>query len=264
MGFVTTPLSWLGATLMGALAHAGSVTIFFAKTCQQLVVGRRSRQFLNQCVFVGVESVPIVLLTSFFTGAVLALQSFNGLNAGLNGGGEAIATSQLGNLVATSMLRELGPVLASLMLASRVGAAMAAELGTMRVTEQIDALETLATNPLRYLVVPRVLACMAMLPLLVMLGNLLGIFGGYVVTTQVLDIPGRAYMDSMVMALSAEAQTMAMVKALAFGFLVGLMSTYHGFNARGGAAGVGEATTKGVVYASVAILISDYFITALL
>jgi len=264
MAFVTTPLAIIGSTVLGMIDRAGSISIFLSKAVQQLIVGRRSRQFLNQCVFVGVESVPIVLLTSFFTGAVLALQSFNGLNAGLNGGGEAIATSQLGNLVATSMLRELGPVLASLMLASRVGAAMAAELGTMRVTEQIDALETLATNPVRYLVVPRILACMAMLPLLVMLGNLMGIGGGYVVTTQVLDIAGRHYTDSVMLALSAEAQIMAMVKAMAFGFLVGLMSTYHGFNARGGAAGVGEATTRGVVYASVSILISDYFITALL
>jgi phospholipid/cholesterol/gamma-HCH transport system permease protein len=246
------------------LAGAGAITIFVGKIFQQLIVGRRSRQFLRQCEFVGVQSLPIVLLTSFFTGAVLALQSYNGLNAGLNGGGAAIATSQLGNLVATSMLRELGPVLASLMLASRVGAAMAAELGTMRVTEQIDALETLTTNPVRYLVVPRILACLLMLPPLVMLGNVSGIFGGWVVSTQVLGIAGHSYMDSVMLAITSASLTMGLVKAAAFGFLVGLMSTYHGFNARGGAQGVGEATTRGVVYASVSILISDYFITALL
>jgi phospholipid/cholesterol/gamma-HCH transport system permease protein len=249
---------------MGMLAAAGAITIFVGKIFQQLIVGRRSRQFLRQCDFVGVQSLPIVLLTSFFTGAVLALQSYNGLNAGLNGGGAAIATSQLGNLVATSMLRELGPVLASLMLASRVGAAMAAELGTMRVTEQIDALETLTTNPVRYLVVPRILACLLMLPPLVMLGNISGIFGGWVVSTQVLGIAGHSYMDSVMLAITSASLTMGLVKAAAFGFLVGLMSTYHGFNARGGAQGVGEATTRGVVYASVSILISDYFITALL
>ncbi|RYG59107.1 MAG: ABC transporter permease [Alphaproteobacteria bacterium] len=259
---MTAPFTALGGGVLRGVAQAGAIALFLFKILQQMVVGRRSRQFVSQCAFVGVESIPIVLLTSFFTGAVLALQSFNGLNAGLNGGGEAIATSQLGNLVATSMLRELGPVLASLMLASRVGAAMAAELGTMRVTEQIDALETLATNPVRYLVVPRILACTMMLPLLVILGNIMGIFGGYVVTTQVLDIAGRFYIDSVMLALTNDAQIMAIVKSIAFGFVVGLMATFHGFNARGGAAGVGEATTKGVVYASVTILIVDYFITA--
>lgn len=259
---IASPFTALGGGVLRGVAQAGAIALFLAKVCKQVVVGRRSRQFMKQCAFVGVESIPIVLLTSFFTGAVLALQSYNGLNAGLQGGGEAIATSQLGNLVATSMLRELGPVLASLMLASRVGAAMAAELGTMRVTEQIDALETLATNPIRYLVVPRILACMLMLPLLVILGNVTGIGGGYVVTTQVLDIAGRFYLDSVQLALTNEAQMMAIVKSFAFGFIVGLMATFHGFNARGGAAGVGEATTKGVVYASVTILIADYFITA--
>jgi phospholipid/cholesterol/gamma-HCH transport system permease protein len=259
---IMAPFASIGSAALAGVSVAGSIAIFLAKTVHQMVVGRRSRQFVAQCAFVGVESIPIVLLTSFFTGAVLALQSFNGLNAGLNGGGEAIATSQLGNLVATSMLRELGPVLASLMLASRVGAAIAAELGTMRVTEQIDALETLATNPIRYLVVPRILACTLMLPLLVILGNICGIGGGYVVTTQVLDIAGRHYIDSVMLALTNDAQMMAIVKSIAFGFIVGLMATYNGFNARGGAAGVGEATTKGVVYASVTILIVDYFITA--
>lgn len=264
MQFFLKPFSYVGTTVVAALHATGAIALFVGRVFKQLVVGRRSRQFLIQCEFVGVQSLPIVLLTSFFTGAVLALQSYNGLNAGLNGGGAAIATMQLGNLVATSMLRELGPVLASLMLASRVGAAMAAELGTMRVTEQIDALETLATNPVRYLVVPRILACLLMLPLLVILGNVTGIFGGYIVSTQVLGIAGQSYMDSAMWAVSTDAIVMGLVKAAAFGFLVGLMSTYHGFNARGGAQGVGEATTRGVVYASVSILVSDYFITALL
>ncbi|PZP38766.1 MAG: ABC transporter permease [Pseudomonas fluorescens] len=258
------PFQLIGAPILRAVAQTGAITIFITKVFQQLFIGQRSGQFSRQCVFVGIESLPIVLLTAFFTGAVLALQSYNGLNAGLNGGGDAIATSQLGNLVSTSMLRELGPVLASLMLASRVGAAMAAELGTMRVTEQIDALFTLATNPLRYLVVPRILACLCMLPLLVILGNTLGIFGGYVVSTQVLDMTGQSYFTSAMLGVNADAISMALVKSAIFGFIVGLMSTFHGFNARGGAQGVGEATTRGVVYASVTILISDYFITALM
>lgn len=254
--------SALMAHLTNTLHQAGSIALFTAEIFRQLVIGERSRQLVRQCVFVGVESLPIVLLTAFFTGAVLALQSYNGLNAGLNGGGYALATSQLGNLVSTSMLRELGPVLASLMLASRVGAAMAAELGTMRVTEQIDALFTLATNPMRYLVVPRVMACLLMLPLLVILGNVMGIVGGYLVSTQTIGIPGASYWDSAMLGVNATSLSMALVKAACFGFIVGLLSTYHGFNARGGAEGVGHATTRGVVYASVTVLISDYFITA--
>ena len=252
----------LGTSVTSALHQTGGIVLFTTEILRQLVIGDRSRQFLRQCVFVGVESLPIVLLTAFFTGAVLALQSYNGLNAGLNGGGYALAITQLGNLVSTSTLRELGPVLAALMLASRVGAAMAAELGTMRVTEQIDALFTLATNPLRYLVVPRVMACLLMLPLLVILGNVMGIFGGYLISTQSIGIPGPSYWSSAMLGVNATALTMALVKAAAFGFIVGLLSTYHGYNARGGAEGVGKATTSGVVYASVTVLVADYFITA--
>lgn len=266
MEFITAPFRYVGALVLGVLEGAGAITIFLVQAVAQLFTGKRSRQLIGQCVFVGVESLPIVLLTAFFTGAVLALQSYIGLNSGMGAslGGGAIATSYLGFLVSTSMLRELGPVLASLMVASRVGAAMAAELGTMRVTEQIDALFTLATNPIRYLVVPRILACVLMLPLLVILGNGLGIFGGYAVSVWSLDIPGPKYMDSAMSAISGDGIFMALVKAAIFGLLVGLMSTYHGFNARGGAQGVGEATTKAVVYSAVSILISDYFITAIL
>lgn len=264
MQMILKPIQYLGCSAERVLGLAGSIFMFLVQIFQQMAVGHRSRQFMAQCVFVGVESLPIVLLTSFFTGAVLALQSYNGLNSGLNGGGDALAASQLGNLVSTSMLRELGPVLASLMLASRVGAAMAAELGTMRVTEQIDALFTLATNPIRYLVVPRILACVLMLPLLVVLGAAIGILGGYVVSTQVLGISGQSYLNSSMIGVMPAALIMAGVKAAAFGFLVGLMSTYHGFNATGGAEGVGKATTSAVVYAAVSILVSDYFITAIL
>ena len=254
----------LGTHVLRALHRTGAVAVFVLEIVRQLIIGQRSRQFMAQCMFVGVGSLPIILLTAFFTGAVLALQSYNGLNAGLNGGGFQLATTQLGNLVSTSMLRELGPVLAALMLASRVGAAMAAELGTMRVTEQIDALFTLATNPLRYLVVPRVLACCAMLPLLVVLGNAMGILGGYVISTQTIGITDQSYWSSAMLGVTAASLTMGLVKAAVFGFLVGLLSTFHGYHARGGAQGVGRATTRGVVYASVSVLVADYFITALM
>jgi len=187
---------------------------------------------------------------------VLALQSYHGLSGG------PLANTQVGRLVTLSMLRELGPVLAALMLTSRVGAAMAAELGTMRVTEQIDALVTLATNPMRYLVVPRVLACLFMLPLLVILANTLGIAGGWFVAVNSLNLDGHAFTTVAYSAITTEDLLMGLVKAAAFGFLIGLTATYHGFHAGNGAAGVGTATTRAVVYGAVAILVADYFITA--
>jgi phospholipid/cholesterol/gamma-HCH transport system permease protein len=257
MHAVMNPFQLLGAAVLRVVNDAGAITVFLLQALGQMLFGTASRQFVKQCAFVGVESIPIILLTAFFTGAVLALQSFKGLDGG------PLANTQVGRLVSTSMLRELGPVLAGLMLSSRVGAAMAAELGTMRVTEQIDALTTLATNPMRYLVVPRISACLMMLPLLVVLGNLVGIMGGWVVSTHVLGISSHQYMVSALDAIGSEDQLMTLVKAAVFGLLVGLMGTYHGFNTSGGAAGVGRATTQAVVFAAVAILVSDYFITAM-
>lgn len=252
-----SPFVGLGAFTLWLVQEIGAITLFFLAFIKSLFQRSKGRsQLVQQLDFVGVGSVPLVLLTAFFTGGVLALQSFYGL------GGAGFADSQLGKLVALSMLRELGPVLAGLMLASRVGAAMAAELGTMRVTEQIDALVTLATNPVRYLVVPRIVACVIMLPLLVMMANVLGIIGGWVVSTHVLGMDGNAYLNSAFQSIATEDMVMALVKAAIFGLVVGIMATYNGFNARNGAAGVGNATTRAVVYAAVGILVSDYFITA--
>lgn len=251
------PVVGLGAFTLWLLREIGHITLFFANFLRNILRHGGGRgQLTQQLNFVGVGSLPLIALTAFFTGGVLALQSYHGL------GGAGFADSQLGNLVALSMLRELGPVLAGLMLASRVGAAMAAELGTMRVTEQIDALTTLAANPVRYLVVPRILACVLMLPVLVVLANSLGIMGGWFVSVQVLGIEGQAYFNSAFSSITSEDITMAFVKAATFGLMVGLMATYHGFNASNGAAGVGNATTRAVVYAAVGILVSDYFITA--
>jgi len=251
------PFADLGGAVLWIVRAVGSLTLFSGKLLQAL--GPRSfyrTSLAGQFLFVGVGSIPLVLLTALFTVGVLALQSYHGL------GGGPLSNTQVGRLVSLSMLRELGPVLAGLMLASRVGAAMAAELGTMRVTEQIDALVTLATNPMRYLVVPRVLACLLMLPLLVVLANTLGILGGWFVATNSLGIDGQSFMNAAYGAITSEDLLMGIVKAATFGFLVGLMATYHGFHAGNGAAGVGAATTRAVVYGAVAILVSDYFITA--
>ncbi len=250
------PFAALGRLTISLVKEVGAITCFFLVTLRHML-GFSLRQAIQQAERVGFQSVPIVILTAFFTGGVLALQSYNGL------GNAVLADSQLGKLVSLSILRELGPVLAALMVAGRVGASIAAELGTMRVTEQIDALVTLATNPIKYLVTPRVLACAFTLPLLVILANIVGIGGGYVVATQVLDMPGHLFARSAFEAIGLSDIVMGLVKALVFGLIVGLMGTYKGFTAGGGALGVGRATTVAVVYASVSILVADYFITAL-
>lgn len=251
------PFAALGTPVLFVLEEIGRLTQFLGTVLtQMLMFPSLHKQFIRQATFVGFDSLAIVLLTAFFTGGVLALQSFNGF------GNAALANSQVPGVVALSMFRELGPVLGSLMLASRVGSAMAAQLGSMRVTEQIDALATLAVNPIRYLVLPRMWACILMTPLLVILANLIGLLGGYVVSTKVLNIPQQLYITNTFNAIDGEDITLGLVKAVVFGFLIGLMATYHGFNAKGGAEGVGRATTAAVVYAAVSILIADYFLTS--
>ena len=250
--------AYIGKTTIDGTNKAGRMALFCFQFFNQIL--RRPlhlRLLLKQCELLGVNSLPIVLLTAFFTGGVLALQTYNGFN------NAALASANLGSVVTLSMLRELGPVLASLMVAGRVGAAMAAEIGTMRVTEQIDALVTLATNPIKYLVVPRILACMLMVPMLVTIANVTGIFGGYIVATESLGLNSATYLDNSFSSVELEDITLGLVKAAVFGFIVGLMGCYFGYNSKGGAEGVGRATTIAVVYASVSILVADYFITAL-
>ncbi len=249
----------IGQIAMTATNEAGRVGMFTFEFLRQVL----KRPFYLRLLFkqfekIGVDSIPIVVLTAFFTGGVLALQSYNGF------GNAAIAANSLGSVVALSMLRELGPVLASLMVAGRVGAAMAAEIGTMKVTEQVDALYTLATNPVRYLVVPRVVACMLAMPLLVGIANVIGIFGGYLVATKVLHLSAVNYLHKSFAQVGADDISLSLTKAICFGAIIGLMGCYHGYRTNGGAEGVGRATTIAVVYASVLILISDYVITALM
>lgn len=253
------PFATVGKHTLKVTSDAGSITLFLVSFLVQLVrFPLYLRQFLRQCEKVGVDSLPIVLLTAIFTGAVLALQTFRGFS------NVTLAESTVGTVVALSMIRELGPVLASLMVAGRMGAAMAAEIGTMRVTEQIDALVTMATNPIKYLVVPRIMACIVMLPLLVILADVVGIFGGYLASTHVLGLSEVGYFERSFASVEMFDIIHGLVKAAIFGLIIGLMGCYHGYNTRGGAEGVGRATTAAVVYASVMILVSDYFITALM
>jgi len=196
-----------------------------------------------------------VLLTAIFTGMVLALQSWVGFH-------RFGAESMVATVVSLSMVRELGPVLVGLMVAGRVGASFAAELGTMRVTEQIDALWTLSTDPMRYLVMPRFIAVAIMMPLLVILADAIGIFGGYLVSVLILEQNPQTYMDRATLYLELSDLYSGLFKAFIFGAIIGLISCAEGFYCRGGAQGVGQATTRAVVLSAMSILISDYFLTA--
>jgi phospholipid/cholesterol/gamma-HCH transport system permease protein len=208
----------------------------------------------RQMLDIGYFSLPVVGLTALFTGMVLALQSYTGF-ARFSAEG-AVAT-----VVVLSVTRELGPVIAGLMVAGRIGASMAAEIGTMRVTEQIDALATLSTNPFKFLVAPRLIAGLTMLPLLVIVADIIGVFGGYLVGVYKLNFNPAAYLKRTFDYLEFMDVFSGLVKAGAFGFLISLMGCFHGYHSEGGAQGVGRATTNAVVSASILILIFNYGIT---
>jgi phospholipid/cholesterol/gamma-HCH transport system permease protein len=214
----------------------------------------REDQVVKQMEFVGVKSMWIIMLTALFTGAVFALQS--GRVYGLFN-----MESMVGATVGLSLTREIGPVFAALMVTARACSAMAAELGTMRVTEQIDALETMAVNPLQYLVVPRLVACTLMVPLLTMLYDYVGVVGSYVVGIYLLGIPEGPFMSRLYYYVDADDIWGGLLKAAIFGFLIAGISCYMGFFTRQGAKGVGRATTRAVVVSSVTVLIVDYFLT---
>lgn len=213
------------------------------------------RTIFAQFMEIGYFSLPVVGLTAIFTGMVLALQSHTGF-ARFSAEG-AVAT-----VVVLSMTRELGPVLAGLMVAGRIGAAMAAEIGTMRVTEQVDALVTLSTNPFKYLVAPRLIAAVIALPCLVLVDDIIGVFGGFVVSVYKLDYNAAVYLRSTWEYLKFIDVFSGLVKAAAFGFIIALMGCYNGYHSRGGAQGVGQATTNAVVSASILILTFNYVLTA--
>ncbi len=206
---------------------------------------------------IGYFSLPVVGLTTLFTGAALALQIYAG-------GARFSAESVVPSIVAIGMARELGPVLAGLMVAGRVSSSIAAELGTMRVTEQIDALTTLSTNPMKYLIVPRVVAATLVMPILVFVGDIIGIMGGYLVGVNRLGFNSGTYLQNTVDFLEVGDITSGLIKAAVFGFILGLMGCYNGFYSGRGAQGVGKATTNAVVAASVLILSSNYLLTELL
>ncbi len=209
---------------------------------------------LRQLIDIGYYSLPVVGMTALFTGMVLALQSYTGFT-------RFNAESAVAGVVVLSITRELAPVLAGLMVAGRVGAAIAAEIGTMRVTEQIDALRTLSVNPYKYLIAPRVIAGTLMLPVLVLIGDIIGVFGGYVVSVYRLGFSPSSYLKQTWDILETMDVMSGLYKAAVFGFIVAVMGCYHGFNSKRGAQGVGAATTNAVVSASILILIFNYILT---
>ncbi|MBI4183263.1 MAG: ABC transporter permease [Proteobacteria bacterium] len=250
-------LASIGRTFLTFIAATGRLSLFAALGVSHCArPPYYPRQILRQMVDIGYFSLPVVGLTAIFTGMVLALQSYTGF-ARFQAQG-AVAT-----VVVLSMTRELGPVLAGLMVAGRIGASMAAEIGTMRVTDQIDALVTLSTNPFKYLVTPRLLAGTLMLPLLVVVADIIGVFGGYVVGVYKLGFNPAVYLDNTFEHLERIDVISGLTKAAVFGFLVSLLGCYHGYYSRGGAQGVGTATTNAVVSASILILSFNYVITEL-
>jgi phospholipid/cholesterol/gamma-HCH transport system permease protein len=249
------PLAVIGRIFLSFLAAIGDLTLFASRAIVQGLSGPfYPRAILRQMVDIGYYSLPVVGLTAIFTGMVLALQSYTGFS-------RFEAESAVATIVVLSMTRELGPVLAGLMVAGRVGASMAAEIGTMRVTEQIDALTTLSTDPFKYLVWPRLIAGLLMLPLLVIVADIIGVFGGYIVGIYKLGFGPYEYINNTFEFLETEDVVSGLVKAAVFGFLVALMGCYQGYHSEGGAQGVGAATTKAVVSASILILTANYVVT---
>lgn len=235
----------------------GFVMTFTAAMKALTVPPFRFRLISKQCEFIGVNSSFIIILTGLFTGAVLALQSgkaFRIFNA------EGIT----GAVVAISLLRELSPVMSALMVAARCGSAMAAEIGTMRVTQQIDALKVMSVDPVSYLISPRIIAGFTMVPLLCVLFSLMGMLGSYIVSVGVLGINSATYFDKISQYVEFEDLWSGLVKATVFGLLISIIGCRKGFMAGGGAEGVGRATTQAVVISSVSTLIADYFLTALM
>jgi len=248
-------LTVLGRMSLAFLEATGAVTAFAFHAVRQAVQPPYyRRQIISQMLEIGYYSLPVVGLTAIFTGMVLALQSYTGF-------ARFSAESAIPNVVVVSLTRELGPVLASLMVAGRIGAAIAAEIGTMRVTEQIDALTTLSTDPFKYLIAPRLIAGIVTLPILVLVADVIGILGGFLVGVYKLDFNDTAYLRNTLDFLEFQDVFSGLVKAAVFGFLITLMGCYHGYTSKGGAQGVGMATTNAVVSASILIFTFNYFIT---
>ena len=244
-----------GRGVIAACRGTGAVATFALRGLSHLLRPPfYGRMFLRAFLEFAYFSLPVVALTAIFAGMVIALQSYTGF-------ARFGAENAIASIVVLSVVRELAPVLGGLMVAGRVGAAMAAELGTMRVTDQIDALGTLSTDPMKYLVAPRLLAGTLALPLLVVVADILGVMGGFIIAVVKLGFNPSGFVQATLSFMTAADVVVGLAKAAVFGFLIALMGCYHGYNSRGGAQGVGSATTSAVVAASILILAFDYVLT---
>lgn len=250
------PVAGIGRLTMAALASVGRVALFGGRSVSHIVRPPfYPREFLQALMTIGWFSLPVVGLTALFTGGALALQIYSG-------GARFNAESVVPSIVAIGMTRELGPVLGGLMVAARVASSIAAEIGTMKVTEQIDALVTLSTDPLKYLVTPRLLAALLVMPLLVAVGDSIGIYGGYLVGVHQLGFNASNYLQNTVVYLQAWDVLSGMIKGAVFGFIVALMGCYYGMQSGRGAQGVGRATKSAVQAAAISILAANFLLTA--
>jgi len=255
---MTGLIEGIGRFVVNILEDSGRSAILFGKSVATL---RRRPYYLHQwaeqMLDVGVRSLPIVLVTAIFSGAVFALQTWQGFE-------RYGTTSFVGPVVALAITREMVPVLASLMVSGRAGSAMAAEIGTMVVTEQVDALRTMAVDPIEYLVVPRIVATAFMLPIVVLIGDMLGLWGGSLVVVNLYGSGSTSYWDGIWQILTFKDLNSGLTKSCVFGILIAVFGCQNGFHTTGGAQGVGRATTRAVVSGSMAILVFNFFLTKLL
>jgi phospholipid/cholesterol/gamma-HCH transport system permease protein len=249
---------WIGRSSLRPIQDLGrGVRIGVLGLANIFVRPIRFRETMKQMEFIGIQSIPIIVLSSAFTGAVFTLESFSAFQ--MFG-----AQGMVGGTVGVALTRELAPTLTGLLVAGRAGSAMAAEIGTMRVTEQVDALESMAVDPINYLVKPRLLAAILVLPMLTALFDLVGVWGSYWVATDLLHLSKPEYWIRFIQWVDWDDIWAGLIKAVAFGGIIGTVSCYKGYYTEGGAKGVGKATTSSVVVASVCILIANYFIAAAL
>ena len=250
----TEPFAWLGRLITGTLAGAGQYALFLLSLFREVIPGLRYfRLFIEQCSYIGIGSMPLVLLTSVFVGAVAALQTgyqFQG----------AIPLIYIGTVVAKSVVIELGPVLTALVVGARVASSIAAEIGSMKVTEQIDALETMAIRPVRFLAIPRILATMLMLPVLTIFADGIAIVGGMTVAVTRIGLTSNTFIRGMRFMFEVNDIYGGLIKAFVFGAVISVSGCYYGFRTTGGAEGVGASTRSAVVASCVLILVADYFL----
>ena len=240
--------------MLGLLETAGQLILLLFSTFRWMLTRRwRIRMILKQMELIGVQSLPIALLTATFTGMVLVLQTGVQLQ---HLGAKSLASG----IAAIALCREIGPVLTSIVLAGRVGAGITAEIGTMKVTEQIDAMRSLATDPIDYLVTPRLVAAIIMLPAITVLADFVGLAGGMVVGVNTLGLSSRQYIDTTFEWLSYRDYATGILKTGVFGMIIAIVGCHYGFHSEGGAAGVGQATTRSVVLSAILILVSNYFL----